>query len=257
MQGEERIRLVGKERAKQRKLVEAGELSYTGNSLTIDSAAGALVFDPFGLFARHIPEAVLHRGIRFFMVVVLAAFLVHRVRQYPGFALKPLWFVETALFVVLIIAFMLRSAPCSRSQGVREVLVPLIGGALPFGLLCAPPLPAITGSRVLLYGALWWMTIATSLTVAGMWTLRRSFSITVEARSMVVGGPYRFIRHPIYLGEMLAAVAVAFIRLSLANVMLICLFIAIQLYRSCMEENKLRRAFPEYDSFAAHSWWLW
>jgi len=215
------------------------------------------VFDPFGLLARYIPEAVLHRCIRFFMVAVLATFLVHRVQQYPVSVLKPLWFAETALFAVLIIAFMLRSAPCNRSQGVREVVVPLIGSALPFVLLFAPPLPAITGNRILLYGALWWMTIATFLTVAGMWALRCSFSITVEARTMITNGPYRFFRHPIYLGEMLAAVAVAFIRLSLFNVFVVLLFSAIQLYRARMEEAKLRRVFPEYGDFAERSWWLW
>jgi protein-S-isoprenylcysteine O-methyltransferase Ste14 len=215
------------------------------------------VFDPFGLFARYIPEVLLHRIIRLCMVAILGAFLVHRMRQYPTFDLKPLWFAETVLFVVLIIAFLLRSAPCNRSQGVREVVVPLIGSALPFGLLLIPPLPAITGNRILFYGALWWMTMATSLTVVGMWYLRRSFSITVEARTMITGGPYRLVRHPVYLGEMLAAAAVAFIRLSPINILLLLLFFAVQVYRSRMEEAKLRRVFPEYADYAGRSWWLW
>ena len=101
------------------------------------------------------------------------------------------------------------------------------------------------------------MTLATVLTVCGMWTLRRSFSITVEARELVVSGPYRWVRHPIYLGEMLAAAAVAVWRFSWISAMILCLFIAFQLVRARMEEEKLKRNFPDYEMYAEKVWWIW
>ena len=39
------------------------------------------------------------------------------------------------------------------------------------------------------------------LGVYGLLYLRRSLSIIPEARRLVTGGPYRFIRHPLYAGR--------------------------------------------------------
>lgn len=213
-------------------------------------------FDPFGVCSRFVAESAIHRIIQGFMVLVLLGFLLHRVRQYHLFAVKTLWFAESALFVVLIIAYLFRSSPVNRSSGVQEILIPLAGSALPFALLLTPPLPAVIAHRALLLALLWVMAAATGLTVAGMWSLRRSFSITVEARELVTTGPYRFVRHPVYCGEILAAAAVAVIRFSFANIALLVLFTAIQLYRTSLEEQKLAATFPEYRDFARVSWWF-
>lgn len=214
-------------------------------------------FDPFGMASRYLPERLLHRIISFSMTALLLFFLIHQIRQYSLFAVKPLWLAETALFTVLIIAYLFRTTPVSRSRGATEIVVPLIGSGLPFILLLAPPSPLVTGNSWLLYGLLWGMAAATLLTVWGMWTLRRAFSITVEARALVTSGPYRLLRHPIYCGEMLAATAVAAIRMSSANLAVLLLFIAVQLYRTRLEEQKLAAVFPDYRQFAAGSWWLW
>jgi protein-S-isoprenylcysteine O-methyltransferase Ste14 len=216
-----------------------------------------MIFDPFGLAGRYVREELLHKVVRTFMVLVLAVFLRHRISQYHLFSVKALWLAETALFSVLILAFLLRTNPVNRSSGAAEIIIPLIGSALPFALLLSPPASFITNNRPLFFGLLWGMAFATALTVSGMWTLRRSFSITVEARGLVTTGPYRLIRHPIYSGEILAAMAVAVIRFSLANLAIILLFIVIQLYRSRLEELKLGATFPEYREFAGRSRWFW
>ncbi|NVN98162.1 MAG: hypothetical protein HXX17_02485 [Geobacteraceae bacterium] len=214
-------------------------------------------FDPFGQASAYLSEELLHRIIRLFMTVLLGVFLLHRLQQYNLFAVKGLWLAESTLFIVLISAYLLRSAPVSRSRGVYEIIIPLIGSALPFLLLISPPSPLVTTNIKLLYGLLWWMTAATALTVWGMWALRSSFSITVEARKLVTTAPYRFIRHPVYLGEILAAASVAIIRLSPQGIIILFIFIAIQLYRTRMEEKKLVSVFPEYKTGLAKSIWLW
>ena len=214
-------------------------------------------FDLFGWLANYFPETLLHRVIPAGMSVVLALFLVMRVQEYPLFSLKPLWLVETLLFAALMAAFILRTIPRERSCGVREIIIPLAASLLPFALLRSPPVPWVTASRPLLVGIFWWMTAATSLTVWGIWTLRHAFSITVEARSLVTGGPYRFVRHPVYLGEILAATGVAVLRFSLVNSLLLALFVFLQLRRARWEEAKLTRNFPEYLAFAARSPWFW
>jgi len=216
-----------------------------------------VTFDPFGLAGRFVTEETLHRIVRVFMALLLGAFLLHRIGQYSIFAVKALWLVETLLFAVLIFAYLFRTSPVHRSRGVREIVVPLAGSVLPFCLLLSPPHPAVIASRPLFYGLLWGMTGATALTVWGMWSLRSSFSITVEARQLVTTGPFRLVRHPIYSGEILAATAVAAIRFSSVNALLLLLFTALQLWRTRMEEAKLSAVFPAYRGFAGRSWWFW
>jgi len=73
-------------------------------------------------------------------------------------------------------------------------------------------------------------------------------------------GPHRVIvvagRNKLVDGD-LAAAAVAAIRFSFANIAVILLFIAVQLYRSRLEELKLLRTFPEYRQHLADSLWFW
>jgi len=101
------------------------------------------------------------------------------------------------------------------------------------------------------------MTLATALTVWSVWTLRRAFSITVEARTLVTNGPYRFVRHPIYLGEALTAAVVCFWRTSILNIAILTVFLLIQLSRARWEERKLGQALSGYAEFAVNSRWIW
>jgi len=214
-------------------------------------------FDPFGWFEKYFPAKTLHLMIRAGIVVVLLALLIHRISAYGHYGFKPLWAVETVIFIVFLISYIIRRDPVQRSRGVCEILIPLVGGVLPFALLFSPPHRFITDQITYVYAIFIWMTAASSPTVWGLWTLRRSFSVTVEVRDLVTGGPYRFIRHPVYLGEILTAAAVAALRFSLINMTIFALFVAIQLYRSKMEEEKLGQVLPAYAGFARRSRWFW
>jgi len=216
-----------------------------------------IVFDPFGWAARVVPEKWLHRLVRAGAVAVFGVFLARRIGQYGDFLLKPLWAVETLIYLVLASAFLIRLDPIDRARGVRDIAVPLAGGLLPFALLLTPPNAVISTDPVLLHGVFWWMTAASALTIWGIWTLRSSFSITVEARALVTAGPYRWLRHPIYAGELLAATAVMVWRFSPLNLALLVLFIAVQLLRSHWEEEKLSKVFPAYRDWAGTRLWFW
>lgn len=214
-------------------------------------------FDPFGWMEQFVPEQWLHRIIRAAMVGVMLSFLIVRIGQYDNFLFKPLWLVETLLFAVLATAFIVRHDPVSRSLGVAEIIVPLVGSVLPFGLLTTPPVIWMNGNCSLLTIISLWMTITTFFTTWSMWTLRRSFSITVEARALVTAGPYRWIRHPVYLGEVMATLAVMVWRLSVLSIVIFALFVSIQFSRAYLEERKLLSTFPDYRNFAEGSWWFW
>jgi protein-S-isoprenylcysteine O-methyltransferase Ste14 len=102
-----------------------------------------------------------------------------------------------------------------------------------------------------------WMTASTAFTLWGLWTLRRSFSITVEARGLVTGGPYAWVRHPVYAGEIAAAAGVAAWRLSAVNILIFLAFVVVQLVRSRTEEEKLTRVLPGYGAYLRRARWFW
>lgn len=213
-------------------------------------------FDPFGWLEKYVPARIIHLVIRIGIIAVLIVFLSQRVSSYNLYMVKPLWVVETLIFVVFLVSYLIRQDPVCRSRGTKEIIVPLIGGILPFALLFSPPNLFLAANPLALQVIFYWMTAATALTVWGLWTLKRSFSITVEARDLVISGPYRFVRHPIYLGEMLTALAVAVWRFSLLNFFIITLFIVIQLLRAKWEEDKLAQVFPGYSIYADKTSWL-
>jgi protein-S-isoprenylcysteine O-methyltransferase Ste14 len=214
-------------------------------------------FDPIGWFESVIPVRWLYRVVRFIALAIILYFIIVRVGQYRYFFWKPLWAAETLLFIVVFIAFIIRIDPVDRSRGFKEIIIPLIGSALPFGLLKTYPTPWVIADLNRLTVVFAWMSLTTFFTAWGMWTLRRSFSITVEARSLVTKGPYRLVRHPVYLGEILAAISVVMWRWSWVNAVILAMFVTVQMSRARWEENKLKRVFPEYRDQMAKSLWFW
>ena len=214
-------------------------------------------FDPFGWLEKFFPAHFLHRLIRIGIIVILIIFLVHRISLYSYYLIKPLWVTETLIYVVFLVSYAIRIDPIERSRGLKEIIVPLIGGVLPFALLSSPPIFLTVGNWLMIYIIFSWMTATTALTIWGLWTLRCSFSITVEVRALITNGPYRWIRHPVYLGEILTALAVTIWRFSIPNLALFTLFVIIQLLRARWEEAKLSRVFAAYSIYAARVIWIW
>jgi protein-S-isoprenylcysteine O-methyltransferase Ste14 len=83
--------------------------------------------------------------------------------------------------------------------------------------------------------------------------LGRCFGVLPEARGLVTSGPYRLVRHPVYLGEIGACVGLALASPSLANAAVLCVLVAAQTVRMGLEEQALTRAFPDYAKYASHT----
>lgn len=95
-------------------------------------------------------------------------------------------------------------------------------------------------------------TIGLAYSVWGLAYLRRSFSIIPEARRLVMGGPYAFSRHPVYLGEITTAVGVNLATAGWLGALAVAYFIVAELLRMRWEERVLSNAFPhEYPDYAS------
>jgi protein-S-isoprenylcysteine O-methyltransferase Ste14 len=80
--------------------------------------------------------------------------------------------------------------------------------------------------------------------------LRRNLSIIPEARKLATGGPYRVVRHPLYLFEIMAALGALAAAPGLISAMSMVVFVGMQLVRAGYEERLLARTFPEYADYA-------
>jgi protein-S-isoprenylcysteine O-methyltransferase Ste14 len=102
--------------------------------------------------------------------------------------------------------------------------------------------------------------LSAGLTLAGTllaaWaalSLGRAFSLIPQARALVTSGPYRYVRHPMYLGGLLITLGEIALRLSPLVVALNILFVAAQLVRMRYEEQLLEQTFPDYAAYRART----
>lgn len=101
------------------------------------------------------------------------------------------------------------------------------------------------GDAVAVGGSLW--------IFASVLALGRCFGVLPEARGLVTRGPYRLVRHPVYLGEIIALAGLTLAAPGWGRLAIFAIFVAAQLTRMHLEEAALREAFPEYAAYAART----
>jgi len=97
----------------------------------------------------------------------------------------------------------------------------------------------------------------------GLWTLGYNrwgnFNIRPELRSgakLVTGGPYRWIRHPMYASVLLGVGALVYADPRLWRIALLVALLVVLMMKAAREEEYLRTAFPEYSAYASRTWRL-
>lgn len=107
---------------------------------------------------------------------------------------------------------------------------------------------------------LWSTTPTLIFTLAGAWTfwslgtLGRSFAVFPGARALVTHGPYRVVRHPAYLGEMImvgACGGAAFGPWGALGVVATALVLAPRI----LAEEQLLEGLPEHEAFCTQTPW--
>ena len=163
------------------------------------------------------------------------------------------------LFITLSVGFVVyayavRSPPKVHASGWRERYFPMLIAALGFGFFlfhAPPPSPALylTGMAICIVG---WI-----VTLWGFSHLRHRFSIMAEARELVRTGPYAYVRHPVYFGEMINWIGLAVLYLGWPVALYTAMLILLQALRARVEDQKLAAAFGmDYDRYRTRTGFL-
>ncbi len=166
------------------------------------------------------------------------------VLRWPGAVLA-------GTFYALIIRCYLRRGPAVATSGsvtgyaaaavatVTPLSLPLLRGPAP------GPAQACTADVLMLAGTAW-----------AVWSLRflgRSLSVIAQARQVVDHGPYRWVRHPLYTGEIVSSLGLAIGAGSPQALGVWLAFCGLQAYRALREEQVLLRALPGYGAYRART----
>jgi len=167
-------------------------------------------------------------------------------------ALQLLAIVGSVAFTsLLIITFLVRTVPRARSSDIWSRVLAVTGTFLGTGFLYlhAIVLP------------MWLQAIADIFIIAGnvlsilvLYRLGKSFAIMAEARVLVTDGPYRIVRHPLYVVEEFGSVAMLIQFFGPAAIAFTLGQIAVQVARAYFEERILSDTFPEYRAYQARTW---
>ena len=168
-----------------------------------------------------------------------------------GLVLSTVSHVTTLVFfAVLVVMFAVRHVPQRTALGFYPRCAAVAGTFLSVGIVLLPPQEL---SSALYLASLFLIIGGTVFAICAGLVLGRSISILPEARRLVTWGPYALVRHPLYLGEIIAIVGVALQYLSAWALLLSALVCAIQLQRMKNEERVLLQVFPEYRDYMART----
>ena len=92
--------------------------------------------------------------------------------------------------------------------------------------------------------------------VAILW-LGRSLGIVVSVREIVLGGPYRWVRHPIYLGYLVIMFGMFLTACTFRMMVLVVGAGALLAWRARLEEGVLSAHSPAYREWMRHTGFLW
>lgn len=161
-----------------------------------------------------------------------------------GYAVHLSMRLLTIAFMLLVTAVViLRVRPSGKASGLEPRITALVGSFLSYGFVLFPRCePSV--SLEMISTAL--ILIGTVGAVVALSQLGRSFSIMAETRQLVTSGPYRSVRHPLYLTEGIAIIGMFMQFASMWTALLLVVQMACQLRRMHNEELVLSATFPEY-----------
>jgi protein-S-isoprenylcysteine O-methyltransferase Ste14 len=159
--------------------------------------------------------------------------------------------MANVMFLSLVASTALtRLMPIQKARGIEPRISALVGTFLCMALALLPkaelgPFLSVASTALIMIGAL--------LSFVVLRWLGKSFSILAEARRLVTSGPYRFVRHPLYVCEGIAVIGIMIQVISPMAVFIVIAVATVQYRRMINEEAILNSAFLEYREYAART----
>jgi protein-S-isoprenylcysteine O-methyltransferase Ste14 len=161
-------------------------------------------------------------------------------------------FCLATFYLLLALLIMTRPPAKAKAEGLLPRIAAFLGTYLPWTITffgkTDQAMPNLMSTACVLVGII--MMLVT------IRHLGRSFSIVPQARSVVQTGPYRLIKHPLYLSEEIVMLGVVLQYLTPITVIVLVLHIGLQICRILYEEDLLRRNCFEYSIYEASRWRL-
>jgi protein-S-isoprenylcysteine O-methyltransferase Ste14 len=159
------------------------------------------------------------------------------------------WLLKSA--IVLAFAYFVVVRPPALRRA-RDPIAFVACAAAILGALALRP-PEASGSTALLLAGDAIAALSAGWVLTSVLALGRCFGFLPEARGLVTRGPYRLVRHPVYLGELGMAGGLLMASPSAWNAVAVAVLAAGQAMRMRLEEQALVREFPEYASYASRT----
>jgi protein-S-isoprenylcysteine O-methyltransferase Ste14 len=147
---------------------------------------------------------------------------------------------------LMSILFLIRLEPLEKAKGLLPRVM-AIAGTFFMSLVTFFPRANLTMMQTMIASLI--CLVGTIMSIFVLTYLGRSYSLMPEARRLVTSGPYGIIRHPLYVMEELAAIAVLIQFLSFSTAFIFLVHVMIQIQRMKNEEAVLEKAFPEYQAY--------
>ncbi len=188
----------------------------------------------------------------FLLAVIVSGTYLHFAKHSSWDMTSTLQLVHRGLvicfYLLVVTLFFRRSHARATSNSVLAKALAYAGTFVPFTLsLTRSPETAITPTLL----SISIMTCGMLFALYSLGELGRSFGIMPQARTLVRSGPYRFIRHPLYVGEIVAFGGAILAGFTIAKLGIFLLLVAIQSYRAVQEEKVLDATIPEYAAYKA------
>jgi protein-S-isoprenylcysteine O-methyltransferase Ste14 len=183
----------------------------------------------------------------------IAGFAIQIHRQWPAAAALPDYAVMASevsggLFLAMqLVLTCVRRPPRAKSPGLLPRLLALVGANSSYTVLLLPKVPLDGGAAMLSASVI---AIGALGSAAVLIWLGRSFAIFPQARMPVTKGPYRLVRHPLYLCEQVSLFGVSMQYAQPWALLIVLLGFALQFPRMRYEEEILGLTFPLYRDYA-------
>jgi protein-S-isoprenylcysteine O-methyltransferase Ste14 len=156
--------------------------------------------------------------------------------------------LATALWFMFATLVLIRPVPLRRTSDRLAVTV-AFGAQAWILLLGAAGEETGSGPRVIVGSLL--LAVGLVFALISVAVLGRCFGVLPDVRGLVTRGPYRFVRHPLYLGELVSALGIAMGTKRFAFAMAVwAICVVLQLMRTRYEERSLTAEFPEYEAYS-------